>query len=234
MPTASSNVYSITFRPTIDEFMDYHSDFMDRVASAYPKAKYVLSYEKAGGDSANHIQGFIHIERNVRADSFRRSFQTKVIGDMVIAHPDVAVKLNPITRDVESCIGYTLKEQKDLSGVVYKGYEEHYLLECKEVYRVKSADKRVKMDKVKVNMRCLPEIVKRYCDVYYDKLSSKHGLSKRDQMDSFDVYKVLCAMGQDDYYMMPIILSKDIDKVCLYLKLYLTGKLIEGGEQLII
>lgn len=233
MPTASSDAYSITFRPTIDEFMDYHSDFMDRVASAYPKAKYILSYEKAGGDSPNHIQGFIHLERNIRADSFRRSFSSKITSDMVIAHPDIAIKLNPITRDVETCIGYTLKEQKDLSEVRYRGYEEHYLLQCKEVYRVKTADKRSKMDKVKVNMRCLPEVVKRYFDVHYDKLSIEHGLSKRETLDSVDVYKVLCSMGQDDYYMMPIILSKDIEKICLYLRLYLLGRLVDSGDSLL-
>lgn len=227
MPCSKSSCYNFTFRPTIEEFDEYHKDFVDKFTDKFNKYKYIISYEKGKSDIHNHIQGFIDMSKEVRSDNLRKTFN-KIISEYNLKNKDIAMKVKPVVRDAETCAGYILKEYEDIENnefILYNGYSIEYLLELREKYLKLSLDKKQVIDKVRVNIRNLPEIFRNYYNLHKSDIDETIE-GDINNLDNEDVKKILLMMGQTDYYVLPIILSRDFDKIVKYLRLYIKNELI--------
>lgn len=219
MPSKNSSCYSITFRPTYEEYRKYNEQFCDNIQRKFNKAKFILSHEKGNNEEYNHIQGFIEFSKDKRADTLRKQFNKFIIKDMDISYPKVALKVSPISRDVKLCQGYTLKEQSiDLPKTIHN-YEVDYLLECRQYYLNLSNEKKAKVDKIKVNIRSYPEVFNNYVLANMDKFV---GILYDEAPPKFmptglQVAKITGLMGQDGYYVLPLMISRDFDKMCDYI-----------------
>ncbi len=219
MPSKNSSCYSITFRPTYDEYRKYNEDFIDRIQKKFHQAKFILAHEKGNSDEYNHIQGFIEFKKDKRADTLRKTFKDYILKNMEISYPKVALKVSPISRDVKLCQGYTLKEQSKALDNITTNYDTEYLLECREYYLNLSNEKKAKVDKIKVNIRCFPEVFDNYLKSNIDKFVGVcfDEVPTKFKPTGIQVAKITGLMGQDGYYMLPLMISKDFDKMCDYI-----------------
>ncbi len=219
MPSKNSSCYSITFRPTYDEYRKYNEDFIDRIQKKFVKSKFILSHEKGNANEYNHIQGFIEFKKSKRADTLRKTFNDKILKDMEISYPKVALKISAISRDVKLCQGYTLKEQSIQLDKVITNYDTEYLLECRKYYLNLSDEKKAKVDKIKVNIRCYPEVFNNYLKANLDRMVGVlfDEIPVPFKPTGIQVAKITGMMGQDGYYMLPLMISRDFDKMCDYI-----------------
>ncbi len=209
MPTQTSQYYNFTFRPTSTEFEKYHESFLNSFKKKFKGAKYLVSYEKGTADVNNHLQGFLELTKEKRADTFRKTF-TALIKDYDISYPKVALKITPIIRDVSICQGYILKEllADEVSGefptLINKGYTIEYLLKVNEAYKALNNQKKMIIDKIRVNTRNIYIIYCNYVDGNKLKIS-KYGYDLRKTKDTEFVLK---RMVQDGYYCFDLLLNK--------------------------
>ncbi len=213
MPTKSSQYYNFTFRPSLIEYQKYHDDFIKGFKGKFGKEKYLISKEKGSGDIENHLQGFIELNKEKRADTFRNSFN-KIIGNMDLSYPKVALKITPIVRDVAVCQGYILKEIQadeiedfisgDFPTLLHKGYDVEYLLKVYKDYNELNNRKKLIIDKVRVNARNMYVVYNNYLDMNADKIKQYgYCLSKTK-----DVEFIIKRMIQDGYYCFDLLLNK--------------------------
>ncbi len=211
MVCKSSFGYSISFHPTLEEFEKYKQLFIDNVSKKFVNDRFVLSFEKGKKDFITHIQGFVEFQREKRSDTFRKSFNNTIIKEMEFANPKVALVIRPYRQnDLIIGVGYCLKEQSpELEGVVVYSYEMDYMLECRTIYLQNRLDKKSQINKVRLNLRTLPEIFKSYC--------------LRNDIKDIKPVIILARMGLEDYYVLPLLLRKDLSKIVEYLILYMEG-----------
>ncbi len=215
MPSVQAQCYSISFHPIMSEWIQYKDLFLKQFEMKCKTYKVILVKEKGSKDVFTHYQGFIDCQKEVRADTLRISFHKMVLKDMEIGFPKVALKITPVTRDVKYCQGYTLKETNDaLTSVVKSDYSDDELVSFKDYHAGEVYKKNVHKDKFRVNLRNLPEIFKRYCEA--------NDLTVRTFEE---VASTIGKMGQEDYYMMPIILAKNYKRIVSYLKFYMNDDL---------
>ncbi len=206
MPTKSSQYYNFTFRPKLAEFSKYCDEFVELFRTKYKKEKYLISKEKGTGDVVNHLQGFIELNKEERADKFRVKFN-KIISKMDISYPKVALKITPIIRDVSICQGYILKEllADEVSGefptLINEGYSIEYLLKVQSEYNELNNKKKVIIDKIRVNARNMYVVYNNYIDINKEKIK-KYGY---DLSLSKDVEFVIKRMIQDGYYCFDLL-----------------------------
>lgn len=193
MPTASSTCFSITFRPTFDEFNKYHEDFMDKIEKNYDK--YIFCYEKGSGDEINHLQGFMEFNKEKVANNFRKEFDRKIMKDFNIGHPKVALKITPIKRDVNVCIGYVLKEQSDLSTILQCGFDNETLQKLQKDYLEVMKEKKMKSDKQRISLRNIHVLMEEYIKIKQIDIV---------EIEEKDVRRILGLMGNDGYCLLPL------------------------------
>lgn len=212
MPTKKSQYFNFTFRPTLKEFDEYQELFLKNFKKKFKKEKYLISMEKGTGTVHNHFQGFIELIKEKRADTFRTTFNG-VIKDFNLAYPKVALKITPIVRDVSICMGYILKEieagkiEDFLSGdcpqLLNKGYSIEYLLQVDKDYKELNNNKKIIIDKVRVNARNFYIIYCNYVDINKSKIL-EYGYDLRKTKDTEFVMK---RMVQDGYYCFDLLLN---------------------------
>lgn len=193
MPTASSTCFSITFRPTFDEFNKYNEEFLDRIQKNYDK--YIFCYEKGTGEQVNHLQGFIEFNKEKVANNFRKEFDKKIMKNFDISHPKVALKISPIKRDVNTVMGYVLKEQTDLSSILQQGFNNEQLEKLQQDYKACVLEKKMKSDKHRISLRNIHIIMEDYIKNKYPDLT---------ELDESMVRKILGQMGNDGYCLLPL------------------------------
>ncbi len=227
MPSVTTNVYGISFHPSTEEWHKYKEAFLLNFMKLYHKEKYILTTEKGNNHQITHYQGFVEFTKERRGDTVKKSAQSQLLKDMDISYPLTALFIRPITRDVKYCQGYPLKETSDdLREVVAFNYSLDYLLECKEYHLQELSKKKCGKDKQRLNIKNLPEIVRAYIVANKDKYFANYDFFDKDQIQDPDKIKmVLARMGIEDYYVLPILLRKDINEVCKYLLAYLTGNI---------
>lgn len=224
MPCKSSTCYGITFRPTLTEFDQYKTQFMENVKNKY--YKYVFSLEKGSGDNYNHYQGYIELGTEKRADNFRKEF-TEITKEMKLSHPKVALRIKPIHTDPDACIGYVLKEQDEINENVYfAGFDISLLQKCQEYYKNLKMSDKILLDKERVQIRNLPVIFKNFFTANEDRIIEMVGNGKYNLKDD-DIKSIIMLMAQEDYCLLPIIMSKEFNKIIKFLRYYIQEKLVE-------
>lgn len=224
MPCKSSTCYGVTFRPTLTEFNKYKTDFIEKIKRKYDK--YVFTLEKGKSENYNHYQGFIEFSKEKRADNVRKDF-CKITKEMKISHPKVAIRIKPIHTDPEACLGYVLKEQDEINeNIYYGGFDIKYLQKCQEYYKSLKLTDKVILDKERIQIRNLPIIFKNYFDLNENKIVDKLGNGKMNLTED-DVKSIIMLMAQEDYCLLPIILSRDFHKIIKFLRYYIQEKLVE-------
>lgn len=231
MPQLPSCYYSITFRPTIKEFEKYREDFVDLFTTKFKEEKYVISPEKAEKDFINHYQIYLEFNTEKRPDTIKKTINV-LYKSYELSYRDVALKVKPIKNNVENVIGYTLKEQDEKLNDVISNFDSKFLNERRLSYLQFQKDKVASFDKVRVNVRTLPEIFKRYVENNHDRLLKDYNLNGKYNFTEEDVKIILLDMGQKEYQMLPIVISKDIKKIIKYLQLFIREKLVDERNDL--
>jgi len=203
MPCKKSSCFNLTFRPKLVEFEKVKESFLSKLQSKLKKEKYIFSFEKGSSDVINHIQGFIELSKEKRADTFRKSINA-LIKDYDITYPKVALKITPVIRDVSVCQGYILKECKDLEKVSFQGYSLEYLLKVQKEYLTMTISKKVKVDKIRVNSRNFFIVFSNYVEANAEKIG-KYGY---DLKTTADIKVVIKRMVQDGYYCFDLLLNE--------------------------
>lgn len=222
MPSPSSQCYSVSFHPTLDEWEECKTVFLDNFKKHYRKFSTILVKEKGNKNFFNHYQGFIDFNVDKRKDTVLKSAFNGLLKGIDISYPKVALKLTPITRDVQCCKGYTLKETDDeMSSIAFTDYALSSLIDDKRYYLSQLKTKRVGKDKQRLNLRNLPEIFKNFYEVNKEKYSS---CLDTGEWGMDDVYLVLTDMGLEDYYVLPLLLRKDLPKIIKYLMCYISAQ----------
>ncbi len=162
MPTKSSNQYSITFRPDpTEEWGKYRETFLTRFQEKYSKSQYIIGQEKGSSKYINHYQISVVMEKEVRADSYRRTFNKWITYDMEFKHPKVAIKIVPVTARHAYQKGYCIKESPTLDNVI-SNLKEDELLEYYQIWKTEDSQKKVKCDKYRVNRRNIHVLFETY------------------------------------------------------------------------
>ncbi len=213
MPSIASTCFNVSFHPELEEYNNYHQLFLDRIKAKYDR--YIFTHEKGSKTYYNHLQGFIQLVKEVRADNFRNGFNKHIMKDMSLSHPKIALKIKPVKNDVKRCQAYPLKEVEDFDEVIYNGYELQYLLEIQEWYNSLASEKKVKIDRVRVSLKNIHIIIENRLSMFNikptDKASSPyHRYSEKQILNAFN------ECGNDGYYLLPILLRKDFNKVFRY------------------
>ncbi len=238
MPTKKSQCYNFTFRPSLQEWDKYKESFLKNFQKQFGKEKYLISQEKGTSEVYNHFQGFIELTKEKRADTFRTAFH-RVIKDFIIAYPKVALKITPIVRDVSICQGYILKEiQADkiedfISGdfpiLINQGYSIEYLLQVNKDYESLTNDKKLILDKVRVNARNFYVIFTRYVEVNTDKIK-EYGYDLRKTKDTEFLMK---RMVQDGYYCFDLLLNpKRFTNIAMNVSLLYNDDIGDGKKRI--
>ncbi len=231
MPTLSVQYYSLSFHPTLDEWSKYKDLFIDNFKKKCNGYRVLVTKEKGSKNQYTHYQGVIDCGKDIRADSFRKSCENTFLKDIELFSVKTALKLTPITRDWKCCLGYTLKETNDdLSSVIVSDYSVEEMVQFKDYYLNLVREKNIKKDRIRVTRKTLPEIFKNYCianDLMDNfQLLGTSRVAKEVDFKNRCFYKVglvLAKMAEDDYYMLPIINSKDFKSDCDYLICYMMG-----------
>lgn len=210
MPTKKSDLFSITFRPTYEEFTKYSDLLMIRIKENY--SKYVLTKEKGKGSVVNHYQMFITTLKEVRADNFRNTFKKKIMKDIILQNYNVALKIKPVITNKSSVVGYSLKEYNgiDEKNVIYKGYTLDNLLSLQDEYKELSKTNKIRIDRCRINIKNLPNLTQNYYQLHKDNYDI-------DTIDGFqllftetDIKTILNDMANDGYYLLPIFTNRKI------------------------
>lgn len=238
MPCKESFGFSVSFHPLPQEFDKYKSQFLDRISKKFNNDKYVMSLEKGKNSSITHIQGFIEFDKEKRSDTFKKSFNKAICKGMEFVNPKCALVLKPYNQgDLIRGVGYTLKEQNiELDDVACYSYDIDYLLQCREHYLSSKIDKKCSLDKIRVNVRCLPEVFDNYClqnkDYFVGKLYDE--IPEESVFTPIQVARIIGLMGQNNYYVLPIVLNKDFNKICEYISAKSSGKLMNFTVELFL
>lgn len=216
----SSFGYSISFHPTTIEFSQYKQLFLDRISEKFVNDKWVMAEERGSKKQITHIQGFIEFSKEKRSDTFRKTFNNTIVKDMVFVNPHSALMVKPVKQaDLMRCCGYPLKEKsEELEELNFHAYSLEYLLECRKIYLDKRADMDTYRDKVRINLRTLPEIFK--------------GFVVREAITDINPLVILAQMGISDYYVLPILLRKDLQRIVKFLKAYMKADVVELAQLL--
>lgn len=235
MPTKTSQYFNFTFRPTLSEFSKYNEEFITKFEKKFKCDKYLISYEKGNSDVINHLQGFIELRKEKRADSFRKTFNSLIKG-YDISYPKVALKITPVIRDVSICQGYILKELQadEVSGefpsLINKGYSIEYLLKVDSDYKKLTITKKVIVDKIRVNSRNFYVIFKNYVENNKEKIK-KYGY---DTKKTKDIEFIVRRMVQDGYYCFDLLLNpKRFTNICMNVGLIHNDDIGDGKKRII-
>jgi len=215
----------------MDEFEKYKKDFLEKFIKQYKNCQYIISPESAGKEISNHYQIVLVLNKPIRQDSMKRTI-VKFIGD--VANPKVALVVNGITRDLPYAIGYALKEHEDYNEMIIKGFTDIELLNYKEYYKKKSSERKDNINKFRVSKKNLPLIVKNYISNHKEELNKAYSTVYETPMVfpeppniKLEHIKIcLGLMGQQDYQMYGLMISREYTKIVELLKMYLNDKLI--------
>ncbi len=232
MPSKSFHCYSVSFHPSLSEWHECKKTFYDNFIKLYGKDKYTIVTEKGNQHIFTHYQCFIEFSKEKRVDTVKKSALKGLLKGIVVAYPTTALLLNPVTRDVKYCQGYTLKEtSRDLNEAYFHGYSGSYMLECKDYHAEQVKLKRMGKDKMRISLKNLPEIVKTYQQLHFPEMEFKSKFPSTE-IDREKVTKIISRMGLEDYYILPILCRKDFPRIVTYLCYYLTG-IPEGMDKYI-
>lgn len=216
---------SITFRPTYEEFVKYKSTFLENFVKKWKKHDYLIVPESANQDTANHYQ--IFLDSDARPDSIKRTLRITILKGIELTNFKIAVKVKKIKTNYHGVIGYCMKEQLDCSKIT-TNMNHTLLLQYRDDYLKLSAEKRMKVDKVRVNIRNLPDIFCSYVKSNHDRLLDDNivGNGKFNYRDH-DVKVIFLDMLQNGYAMLPVLLNRDLRKIVGLCRLALQGKLTD-------
>ncbi len=221
MPCKSSESYSISFHPSIDEFTEYKSSFQKNFVEYFKDYNYILVPEKGKQTYKNHFQIWVGFRSEKRADSFRKSFQNKVMKGIEVNYLKTALKITPITRDVKLCQGYCLKElETGKFSSVISNFDENELLEYQEYYKKYQENKSFKGDRTRVNRSNIKEIFLKYFRIKYKKVMLI-------DVDRLEIIKILSEMDDDGYWLGSIVTGRELSKIIDYLHMSVNNKTLQ-------
>ncbi len=222
MPSKKSQAYSVSYHPTIDEFTDTKSTFIKNFKEYFKKpVEYILTPEKGKQNYVNHYQGWIGFKEEKRADTFRKSFNTKVMINIEVAYLKTALKIVPITRDVKLCQGYCLKElETGKFSSVISNLTEEKLLECQEYYKEFQENKSFKGDKTRVNRTNIKHIFLKY---FY----TTHKKPFLMDIERPEITKTLAQMDDNGYWLGSIVTGRELSKIIDYLHHSVNNKTLD-------
>lgn len=235
MPCKSSVAYSVSFHPSIDEYREYETLFKDQFVKTFRSDRYILTKEKGKREFFTHYQGVIEFDKEKRADTFRNTFHKKVMASVEVDNLKIALKITPITRDINMCRGYCLKEiPVNNMNFVESNYDLKRLLEFQAYYKEYQKSKLLAGDTVRVSKRNIHIIFKRYYEQNQDKYRER--LLHRKTVDRKTVIKILSDMTNDGYWIGNILLSRELSKTIDFLWKFINNKIFEfiadnDGEQ---
>ncbi len=202
MPTQTVESFSISFHPTLKEWKQYKQIFLDRILESYNKSKYIIATEHGNQNYPTHYQINITLSKARRADSFRNQFNKYVTHDMEFEHPKIALKIVPITRDVDFQKGYCLKECHNLENVI-SNLSEETLLEFSKYYTSAKLKKKTKLDRTRLNQRNIHILF----ETYY-KENNPNWIEQ--EVPRKKVISYLAKMSQEGYYLGSILTSNKV------------------------
>ncbi len=222
MPCKSSECFSVSYHPNIDEFTESKTSFVDNFKN-YLKSpnKYILVPEKGKQNYYSHYQGWIGFDKEKRADTVRTSFNTVVMKNIEVSYLKTALKIVPITRDVKLCQGYCLKELELGSfDTVISNLAEEKLLECQKYYKEYKENKSVGMDKTRVNRSNIKPIFLKYWRLRF-------GPKFLVNIDRLQIIKVLAEMDDQGYWMGSLVTGRELSKIINYLHMSVNNKTLQ-------
>lgn len=224
---------SITFRPTQKEFDEYKDLFLKRFIKKYGKHDYLVSPESASSQNPNHYQIFLDIDK--RPDSVKRAIKNVILKDCEITNFNIAVKVKKIKTNYTGVIGYCMKEIDDID-VITSNISPTLLIQYRDEYRKLSLDKKVDVDRCRVNLRNIHICFKNYWNINRLRLIDEitnyvddDECNYSDGLFSLNAVKyVLTSMIQNEYQCFNILISKDFDKICRLIQGFMNDNLYDA------
>ncbi len=222
MPCKKSEAFSVSYHPDIDEFTETKTTFKENFKNYINLPdKYILVPEKGKQTYFNHFQGWIGFEKEKRADTLRKSFNTVVMKGIEVAYLKTALKIVPITRDIKLCQGYCLKElELGKFDSVISNLTEGVLLECQKYYKEFQENKAVKLDKSRVNRTNIKHIFLKYFNIHYKK-------QMLIDIERPEITKILSEMDDNGYWLGSIVTGRELSKIIDYLWYSVNNKTLD-------
>ncbi len=221
MPCKSSEAFSVSYHPDITEFTETKTSFKENFKKFMNTDKYILVPEKGKQTYITHFQIWIGFEKERRADTLRKSFNTVVMKEIEVAYLKTALKIVPITRDVKLCQGYCLKELELGSfDSVISNLTKGELLECQKYYKDFQANKSVKGDKTRVNRTNIKPIFLKY---FYQ----NHKKPFLIDIERPEITKTLAEMDDNGYWLGSIVTGRELSKIIDYLHMSVNNKTLD-------
>ncbi len=221
MPCKSSESYSVSYHPSIEEYTETKTRFIENFEKQFKEDKYILVPEKGKQTYSNHFQIWIGFEKEKRADSFRRSFHTMVMKNIEVSYLKTALRISPITRDVKLCKGYTLKEL-ELGGFdsVISNLSDSVLLDCQKYYKQHQENKSVQGDRTRINKNNIKHIFLKY-------FKMKHKKVPLIDIDRLKIIETLAEMDDNGYWLGSIVTGRELSRIIDYLHHSVNNKTAE-------
>ncbi len=208
--------YSITYRPYQLEFDNTEENFVEVFHKKFKKDdnKYIISRESAGKERPNHLQIYLRLSKPRRQDKMKKTL-LNIVKDYELTSDKVALRVNGISRDESFSIGYVVKEYEDYNEMDIYNLSTDELDKAKEYYLDSIKNKKLSIDRVRINN-------KNICDCI-DNYISHNPMLRRDKYSNRDIRKILGVMGNEGYYILPLL--KGFKLNILYLENYLNKTL---------